>query len=50
MNAHAHCTCTEIRCKRCKRLLMKGHVKTVEIKCPKCGYIQIFDDKDNSPK
>jgi len=30
----------EIRCKKCRRLLMKGEVKAVEIKCPKCGYIQ----------
>lgn len=29
----------EIRCKRCKRLLMKGEVNGIEIKCPKCGYI-----------
>jgi len=30
----------EIRCRKCKRLLMKGEVKDVEIKCPRCGYIQ----------
>lgn len=30
----------EIRCKKCRRLLMKGAVEYVEIKCPKCGYIQ----------
>ncbi len=30
----------EIRCKKCRRLLMKGEVRFVEIKCPKCGYIQ----------
>jgi len=35
----------EIRCKRCKRLLMKGDVKAVEIKCPKCGYIQKIEGK-----
>ncbi len=28
----------EIRCPRCRRLLMKGEVKRIEIKCPKCGY------------
>jgi phage FluMu protein Com len=35
----------EIRCKKCKRLLMKGEVKTIEIKCPKCGYIQKIKDE-----
>ncbi len=30
----------EIRCKKCHRLLMKGEVRFIEIKCPKCGYIQ----------
>ena len=29
----------EIRCKRCNRLLMKGEVCVVEIKCPKCGCV-----------
>lgn len=32
----------EIRCKKCKRLLMKGEVWAIEIKCPKCGFIQHF--------
>jgi len=31
----------EIRCRRCRRLLMKGEIKRVEIKCPKCGYVQM---------
>lgn len=30
----------EIRCRKCNRLLMKGEVRHVEIKCPKCGFIQ----------
>ncbi len=30
----------EIRCRRCRRLLMKGEIKQVEIKCPKCGCMQ----------
>jgi len=30
----------EIRCRKCNRLLMKGDVLQIEIKCPKCGYIQ----------
>ncbi|MBA2124419.1 hypothetical protein B9J78_05765 [bacterium Unc6] len=37
----AQCVYTkEIRCKKCKRLLMKGEILAIEIKCPKCGYIQ----------
>lgn len=32
----------EIRCRRCRRLLMKGEVKQVEVKCPKCGYVLIL--------
>ncbi len=32
----------EIRCRKCHRLLMKGEVVKIEIKCPKCGYIQNF--------
>jgi phage FluMu protein Com len=24
---------------------MKGQVKEIEIKCPKCGYVQKIDDK-----
>lgn len=32
----------EIRCRRCRRLLMKGEVKQVEVKCPKCGCVQAF--------
>lgn len=34
---------TEIRCKKCRRLLMKGMVKAIEIKCPKCGYMQMIE-------
>jgi len=31
---------TEIRCKKCNRLLMKGlGPMDVEVKCSKCGYI-----------
>ena len=32
----------EIRCRKCKRLLMRGTVMNIEIKCPKCRYIQNF--------
>ncbi len=27
----------EIRCKRCNRLMAKGEVEEIEIKCPRCG-------------
>ena len=33
---------TEIRCKKCNRLLMKGLVACVEIKCAKCGYLNRY--------
>ena len=33
---------TEIRCIRCNRLLFKGQVEWVEIKCPKCRYCQVI--------
>lgn len=35
----------EIRCKKCRRLLMKGEIRAIEIKCPKCGYVQIINEK-----
>ncbi|EGO64528.1 Com family DNA-binding transcriptional regulator [Acetonema longum] len=31
-----------IRCKHCSRLLCRGIAQTIEIKCPKCGTIQII--------
>ena len=34
----------EIRCKRCGRMLFRGIIREVEIKCPKCGYLQIVYD------
>jgi phage FluMu protein Com len=39
---------TEIRCKKCNRLLMKVSKvsDSIEIKCPKCGYLQAFLEKD----
>lgn len=36
---------TIIRCIKCGRLLMKGCNVQVEIKCPKCGYVQIINHK-----
>lgn len=32
----------EIRCRSCNRLLLKGRVAQIEIKCPKCGCLQCF--------
>lgn len=29
---------------------MKGDVRRIEIKCPKCGYIQLIEDTDESSK
>jgi len=38
---------TEIRCVKCRRLLFKGYFSKVEIKCPKCGYVQtLWQDED----
>ena len=40
---------TEIRCKKCNRLLMKVSkelMSSIEIKCPKCGHVQAFLEKD----
>ncbi|PKN35627.1 MAG: hypothetical protein CVU61_02055 [Deltaproteobacteria bacterium HGW-Deltaproteobacteria-19] len=34
----------EIRCLRCHRLLMKGRIRKVEIKCPKCGCILFLSE------
>ncbi len=31
---------SEIRCRRCNRLLFRGRVDYVEIKCPKCHCVQ----------
>ena len=32
----------ETRCKKCSRLFFRGEIKVgaIEIKCPKCGYVQ----------
>ncbi|MCW7754039.1 Com family DNA-binding transcriptional regulator [Desulfobotulus sp. H1] len=35
----------DIRCRRCRRLLMKGLVIKVEVKCPKCGSLQLFGSR-----
>jgi len=38
---------TEIRCKKCNRLLMKAESLFAEIQCPKCHYRNLiqFDEK-----
>lgn len=39
---------TEVRCKKCNRLLMKAVIVEGEIICPKCKYLQdIFHIDDN---
>lgn len=32
----------EFRCKGCGRLLFKGFIQQVEIKCPRCAKVQTF--------
>jgi len=38
-----------IYCKKCRRKLLVGQIIKIEIKCPKCGYINNFniDKKTN---
>ncbi|WP_019878494.1 Com family DNA-binding transcriptional regulator [Succinispira mobilis] len=38
----------EVRCQKCNRLLFRGSVKAIEIKCPKCNHVQIITAKDHS--
>ncbi len=40
---------TEIRCVKCRRLLMKaeGLLGRAEIKCPKCGYYNSINMNDS---
>lgn len=33
----------QIRCKKCRRLLMLGKIVRIEIKCPKCGHVQTLE-------
>jgi len=33
----------EIRCRKSRRLLMKGRVVRVVIKCPKCKHVQVIE-------
>lgn len=30
---------TDVRCPKCRRLLMKAEHVHAEVKCPKCGYV-----------
>ena len=39
---------TEIRCKKCNRLLMKAIFVYAEIQCPKCDYKQMIGEVDLS--
>lgn len=34
----------QVRCGRCHRLLLRGFVKRAEIKCPKCGALQLVEN------
>jgi len=38
----------ETRCKKCRRLFFKGELNgaKLEIKCPKCGYVQKIPQGD----
>jgi len=38
----------DIRCCKCNRLLMKGKVEYVEVKCPRCGSMQIFESDNKN--
>ena len=35
----------EIRCGKCNKLLGKGTVRNFEIKCPRCGVINLLRDE-----
>lgn len=37
-----------VRCECCNRLLFRGVVETIEIKCPKCGAVQVLNRGDQS--
>jgi predicted Zn-ribbon and HTH transcriptional regulator len=43
---HSEPMMSDIRCKKCNRLLMKGTLLKIEIKCPKCGLIQKIEEKN----
>ncbi|AUN95865.1 Com family DNA-binding transcriptional regulator [Pseudazoarcus pumilus] len=36
----------ELRCGNCHRLLARGQPSNIEIKCPRCGHLNLF----NNPK
>ena len=42
---------TKIRCVKCRRLLFKGEWKgKIEIKCPKCGMIDVIEASRGNSK
>nr|WP_143122650.1 Com family DNA-binding transcriptional regulator [Sporomusa acidovorans] len=41
-----HSETIAFRCPKCNRLLFKGCIKYVEIKCPRCGHIQYVEADD----
>ena len=41
---------SEVRCPNCNRLLFRGIIKYVEIKCPKCHCVQCFQERMQEDK
>lgn len=40
----------EMRCNGCRRLLARGQPGNIEIKCPRCGHMNFFNNlKANEP-
>lgn len=35
----------ELRCGNCRRLLARGQHSTIEIKCPRCGHLNLFNNQ-----
>lgn len=42
---HAKPKWPEVRCSQCNRLLFRGIVEDMEIKCSRCGAIQYIGDR-----
>ena len=36
---------SEVKCKYCGRVLCKGRILVIEIKCPRCGLVQLAQAK-----
>ncbi|MBS9782025.1 MAG: Com family DNA-binding transcriptional regulator [Gammaproteobacteria bacterium] len=35
----------QVRCKKCNKLLAVAECKNLEIKCPRCKYLNVFTEK-----